>query len=361
MRKQVLFTLTVLVLVTLACSLVNGLGSGDSGDSGDSESVPPPAPATEAQAVPQDTGAGPETINLSNPAMYANDAYPAYKMNTSIKYDGVDTTGSPKTFELVFNIANQLEPRAQHISMAGGDDSTENIEFIVLGDQAMSIFPGVGCTIFPAESMQDQSPEESFPDMNGLLTGQAKRVETGINIEGVVTDRYELTSENMADPDNSETPKINDGSVYVAQDGNYIVRIEMNGTVNTAENGFDPNTEAQVSLNYTFIPVEDGSLNIVPPTECADQLAGSSDYPVMDGASGLISMEDTVFYTVEASLDEVLDFYRTTMPEDGWEMAKDVGGSNISFATLEFTKDGESVEVNAITTGDSVSVTVTKK
>ena len=360
MKKQILLAMTTLTLVTLACSLVSGLGSGDSGDAGDSESTPSSAPATEAPVVSGDSGAGPETIDLSNPALYANDAYSTYKMNMAIKYDGVDTSGSQKSFDLVFDVESQLDPKAQRISMTG-EDAMESIEFVVLGDQAMSVFPGIGCSVFPVSTMQDQSPEESIPDVNGLLTGQAKRVESGVNIEGVVTDRYELTSENMADPDNSESPKINDGSVYVAQDGGYIVRIEMNGTVNTEENGFDPNTEAQVSLNYTFIPVEDGSLNIVPPAECADQLAGSSDYPVMDGASGLVSMEETVFYTVETSLDEVLDFYRTTMPEDGWEMTKDVGGSNISFATLEFTKNGESVEVNAITTGDSVSVTVTKK
>lgn len=360
MRKQVLLTLTALVLVTLACNLVSGLGSGDSGDTGDSEGAPPPAPETEAPAVSQGLGAGSETIDLSNPALYANDAYPAYKMSMAIMYDGVDTAGTPKLFDLVFHIENQTQPKAQRISMAGGD-AMESIEFVVLGDQAMSVFPGVGCSVFPASSMQDQGPEESIPEMNGLLTGQAKRVETGVNIEGVVTDRYELTSENMIDPNSSETPKVTDGSVYVAQDGGYIAKIKMNGTVNTAENGFDPNTEAQVNLNYTFFPIEDGSLVISPPAECADQLASSSDYPVMDGASGLVSMEGVVFYTVEASLDEVLDFYRTTMPEDGWELTKDVGGSNISFATLEFTKDGESVEVNAITTGDSVSVTVTKK
>ena len=358
MKKQVLLALTALTLVTLACSLMSGLG-GDAGDSGDS-GAPAAAPATEAPAISQDAGANPETIDLSNPALYVNNAYSTYKMNMAIKYEGVDTAGSPKSFDMVFNIENQTQPKAQRITIAG-EDATENIEFVILGDQAMSVFPGVGCSVFPASSMQGQSPEEGIPDVNGLLTGQAKRVETGVSIEGVITDRYELTSENMADLDTSETPKVSDGSVYVAQDGGYIVRIEMNGTVNTADNDFDPNTEAQVSLNYTFIPVEDGSLVITPPAECADQLAGGNDYPVMDGASELISMQDMVFYTVTASLDEVLDFYRTKMAEDGWTLTKDVGGGSISFATLEFTKDGETVEVGAITTKDAVSITVTKK
>ena len=86
-----------------------------------------------------------------------------------------------------------------------------------------------------------------------------------------------------------------------------------------------------------------------------------NEYPLIDGASGLASTEGVVFYTVEASLDEVLNFYRTKMGEDGWTLTSDVGGGTVSFATLEFSKDGESVEVGAITTGDGVSVTITKK
>ena len=359
MKKQVVFALAALALVTLSCSLVSGLG-GDSGDSEDTGDAPQVVTVTVAPAMPQDSGAGPETIDLSDPALYANDAYVTYKMNMEIKYDGMDTAGNSNSFTLVASIENQEQPKAQRISMAG-EDPTESIEFVVIGDQVMNVFPGMGCTVLPASSMEGQNPEESVPDIDGLLTGQAKRIETGVSIEGIVTDRYELTSENMTDPDNSETPKITDGSVYIAQDGGYIVRIEMNGTVNTAENDFDPNTETQVSLNYTFIPVEDGTLLITPPAECEEQLSGGSEYPVMEGASELFSMQDTMFYTVNASLEEVLDFYRTAMSEDGWTLSNEMGGGSVSFATLEFTKDGESVEVNAITTGEAVSVTVMKK
>ena len=358
MKKQVLLALTILVGATLACSLVSSLG-GDAGEPADPES-PASERVTEAPDEPQDAGTGLETIDLSDPALYPTSVYPTYMVDMALKYEGIDMTGAPKTFDLNIQIENQSEPKAQRFSM-GGADPSESMQFVVIGDQAMSVFPGVGCTVFPASSMQGPDPTESAPDIDEMMTGQAQLVESGVEIDGILTDRYELTSENMADAGDSEVPNIQDGSVYVARDGGYIVRVEMTGTVNTAENGFDPNTEAQVTLTYTFIPVENGALVVSPPTECADQLSGTSEYPVIDGASELISFENSFFYTYTGSLEDVTDFYRTKMVEDGWTLTNESGGANISFATLSFSRDYESIDVKAIQNGDEVSVTIEKK
>lgn len=354
MKTQILLALTALVLITLACSLLSSPG-GEPVSPEDSGDTPSSVHVTEAPSESQDAGAGPETIDLSDPALYPKDTYPTFKMDTSLKYDGVDITGSSKTFNMNFKVESQEEPKAQYIWISS-NSAEEGMEFVTMGDQSMSVFPGVGCTVFPTSSMEDDSPEEMVPDVSGSFKGQAQRVETDIDIEGILTDRYALTSENMTD-----NTVVTDGSMYVARDGGYIVRIEFVGTSKTGEMDFDPDAETQMSMSYTFIPVEDGSLVITPPDACAEQLAGGSKYPVMDGASDLISMGDTVFYTVNASLEEVQNFYRTKMVEDGWTLVDDVGGGSISFATLEFSKDGEAVEVSAITTGEGVSVTITKK
>ena len=364
MKKQVLLSLAALALVTLACSLMSGLG-GDTGAPevpGDSDSAPPESSVTEAPAVSEDAGAGLETIDLSDPALHTTkDDYPAFKMTMNFKYEGVDTAGNPKTFDQDFTFEAQKEPKAQHISMAG-DTPDESMEFVTIGDQSMSVFPGVGCTVFPTDSMEGPGAEEflAIPDFSKSFKGQAQRAETGVDIEGTLTDRYTITAENMNDSEDEFT-NITNGNVYVSQDGGYIVRVELTGTVKTATLDFDPNTDVQLDLNYTLIPVTDGSINIVPPSECAEQLSGDSKYPVMDGAEGLIVMGDTVFYTVNASLGDVAEFYKTEMPADGWTLANEMGAENISFFTLEFTKDSEAVDVDAITTGEGVAVTITKK
>ena len=360
MKKQVIFTVIFLLTTTLACSLVSSLG-GDAGDSSDAQE-PSSAPGAESDSSSehQESGIGPEMLDLSAKSLYLSGKYPAYKMSMNMQYEGVDTAGSPKVFNLDFYVENQEDPKAQRIVIGEGEQA-EGIEMVVLGDQVMSVFPGFGCSVFPASSMEGENPEENIPDLSELLTGQAKLAETGVDVDGVMTDRYELTSENMTDSGVAGVPKVSEGYLFVARDGGHIVRLEMSGIANTEENGFDPNTETQVFLQYTFIPVENGSLVISPPADCADQVSGISEYPVMDGASEISAIQGMVFYTVDNTMQEVLNFYKGEMEEQGYELTQENGGSDISLATLEFTKDGTTVQVTAIQNGDTVSVTVNEK
>ena len=56
---------------------------------------------------------------------------------------------------------------------------------------------------------------------------------------------------------------------------------------------------------------------------------------------------------------DVLDFYLTEMSNAGWTLTNDESSSTLSFAALEFEKDGIKVSVNAIAQGDKVAVTIT--
>ena len=305
--------------------------------------------------------AGPETIDLSDPVLYSREAYPSYMLKMEIESVGVDTTGTPQTFNLSYNIENQAEPKAQHVIMAG-QGATGTVEIVIVGGQVMSVNPGGGdCSIFPASAMGGQSPEETIPKIETLLTGQAKRAKTGVKVEGITTDQYKITSANMTNPSSSATPRVTDGNVYVAREGGYVARVEIKGTVNTGQNGFDPTIESEISLNYTFVPVEDGSLEIAPPAECEQQLAGGGTFPLMDGATDLVSTTDVVYYNVEASLDEVSNFYRTRMVEDGWAITNDNSGESASAATMEFSQGDRIVVVDAIVQGGKVIVTLQGK
>lgn len=65
-------------------------------------------------------------------------------------------------------------------------------------------------------------------DLQGGFTGQANRVETGVEIEGIVAARYEIRAENLST--DSDFSNVTDASLYIARDGGYIVRVEVNGT-----------------------------------------------------------------------------------------------------------------------------------
>ena len=331
MKKQILLILEVFVLAAIALSLSACGGK-----------------------------VGPETIDLSNAAFYAREAYPNFKLNMQITSVGVDATGTMKTFILFYDIASQAEPKAQHITMAG-EGATGTVEIVILGDQVMTVNPGAGCSVFPVSAMEGQRPEDTIPKIDTLLTGEAKRIETGIEIEGVITDKYELSTTNMTNPGSSATPRVTEGSAYVAREGGYIARVEIDGLVNSGQNGFDPNVESQIALSYTFIPVQDGSLDITPPAECQEQLTGGNAYPLMDGAADLVFAQDALFYNVNASLDDALAFYRARMIEKGWTLTNDNSSDTASTATLEFSKGSESVLVSIVAQGENVSVTINKK
>lgn len=304
--------------------------------------------------------AGPASIDLSDPAMYVHDAYPDYRLNMEIKSEGVDMTGAQKTFILSYDIENQTDPKAQHITMAG-EGASGTVELVILDDQVMSVNPDGSCSIFPVSAMEGQNPEDTIPKIDTLLTGNAKRVKTGVKVEGITTDQYEITTANMTNPGSSATPNITDGSVYVARDGGYIARVELTGKLNSGQNGFNPNVESQITLNYTFVPVKGGTLEIAAPAECEDQLAGGGAYPLMDGAAGLVSTPNMLYYTVDAPLDEALNFYRTRMAEDGWTIKSDTGGNSDAFANIEFVKGNEGVAVNFMAQGERLTITLQPK
>ena len=81
----------------------------------------------------------------------------------------------------------------------------------------------------------------------------------------------------------------------------------------------------------------------------------------MEGAKDLSSLQGSIFYTVTAALDDVANFYRTEMVAAGYTPGEESGGSNVSFMTLNFSKDGENVAVQLFQNGDDVTVTIAKE
>ena len=96
-----------------------------------------------------------------------------------------------------------------------------------------------------------------------MITGQAPRVESGIEVNGYVTDKYELSSENFVGKAKGVST-----FVYVAREGGFITLFEMKSQGNETRYGFDPNQFTDFSLTYSYTLVEDGSLDIVIPAEC---------------------------------------------------------------------------------------------
>ncbi|TFH65249.1 MAG: hypothetical protein E4G90_06555 [Gemmatimonadales bacterium] len=105
---------------------------------------------------------------------------------------------------------------------------------------------------------------DNIPRIQEWLTGQATRVESGIEVNGFVSDKYELSGDTLQGGDGLVS-----AYVYVARDGGFITRYELHFQGNEGRFGFDSSQLTDTSLIYNYYLMEDGSLEISIPAECS--------------------------------------------------------------------------------------------
>jgi hypothetical protein len=269
-KTPILISLVILLLASPACSAGGATPATQAAQEPATQAVQEPTtviePTTPAattvptqEAVAVDGTPGPETIDLTDSALYITSSSPAYSFTTQAEFSGVDTTGAAKEVSLLMLVERQTQPQpTQHgvVKVTGGEGSAESV---VIGDQVYIVFQGI-CN---STDLNGQKISDGMPDLRQEVKGQAQRVESGINVNGYVTDKYELTSENMVAED-----ELISAFVYVARDGGFITLFEVQGRTKTNYQGLDPNQLTDITTTYNYIPVEDGSFEVAIPAEC---------------------------------------------------------------------------------------------
>ncbi|MCJ7513056.1 MAG: hypothetical protein MUO23_08820 [Anaerolineales bacterium] len=284
-RSSIILALAIVLMTSLACTI--------GGTALSTEVVKEPTPGSEqtnpvATTVPaqeaggNDPAAGPETIDLTNPALYIVPSAPAFKFESTIKYTGVDTTGVAKEVSEIGLAEVQTQPQTTQrfsSSLEGYVDSpgtTGSINIlssdtVIIGDQMTSAqmvsvngaAPELFCNTGLASEVQGPSLLESTPKIQEWLIGQAPRVESGIQVNEFVSDKYELSGDTLQGGDGLVS-----AYVYVARDGGFITRFELQSQGTEGRFGFDPTLLTDISRTYNYFLVEDGSLQIANPAEC---------------------------------------------------------------------------------------------
>lgn len=375
-KHYMYFALVIILLASQACSVGGPAPSTDGGQEPVTTGEPTSPVATTApsqEAVAIDGPPGPETIDLTSPALYIHPNAPAYEFESTIEYTGVDTTGVAKEVTSIRAIEAQTQPQpAQRLVLDNGGGSSETI---AMGDQVYMNFPTMGgCNAFPDAGQQDLSGH--MPNLQEEITGQARRVESGIEVNGFVTDKYELSSANLVADD-----ELISAFVYVARNGAFITLFELQGRAEIDFQGLglpplphqlaDPNQLADFTRADNYILAEDGSLDIAIPASCVDPAGLAGEFPVMDGALASIIGTGSVFYQIAKPGSEVADFYRAEMPNRGWALTEDTivesvvteSGSTFPIVTLVFTKDGKYfvVKVEGVDGDPATGVTIKEK
>ncbi|MEK6221330.1 MAG: hypothetical protein N2D54_03695, partial [Chloroflexota bacterium] len=214
-----------------------------------------------------------------------------------------------------------------------------------------------GCFVLAADLLV--TGIEDALEVDNTLINQAELLEPGVMVNGVITDAYTITADNIADTE-IEDLNISSGTVFVARERGYLARIQFTGTSLLGEGfaDFDPSVAADVAYSFDYTPIA-GLLEIVPPPGCEAQYQANISLPRMPDAQGFVSTAEGIYYTSLSPLADVLDFYRAEMAVLGYTL--DTDSANPPMATLEFSKDGEVISVETFQNGDQVIVTATKK
>ncbi|MCB8927161.1 MAG: hypothetical protein H6652_16195 [Ardenticatenaceae bacterium] len=328
--------------------------------------------ATAVPAAPEETetaddgglfsGLFAQSVNVSETVQELDDLN-SYQMQMEIS-----TTYSETTQLIQASIIVSTDPPQSSMTfifeglgdMAGMDSmSMTQIE----GTSYMEV-PGLGCITTTEGDMMGEDFADSMAASQFMEeVGEAELVgEETIN--GIDTLHYTFDETALQ----NEMSELNwaQGDVYIAKEGNYVVRFRMEGEGNVSDalmalDQGDTMTEARIGQMVIQMDISNINepVNITIPEACENSGAGNSEYPILEDAAEYSSFGSFVTYTTETAFADIVTFYQENLAAQGW--VYDEGESLIlenSTALMYFTLDERTLTVTVTEISGSSSFTV---
>ncbi len=194
-----------------------------------------------------------------------------------------------------------------------------------------------------------------------LQTGEAKLVNRGETINGILTDRYTLNEASMS----QFGAVVEKADLWVAREGGYLVKYDLTikvapGSMNPANIPADVATLSEGTIAYNWALEDINKTTITIPSVCSSQTVGV-DLPLPPGTQVDMEMGNLTMGKVSASMDSVLAFFKTEYPKLGYQLTYETGDAQSGYI-LEFVKDGQKVTVQFSTSSDgSVGITLMRE
>ncbi|WP_448544820.1 hypothetical protein [Roseiflexus sp.] len=194
-----------------------------------------------------------------------------------------------------------------------------------------------------------------------LQTGEAKLVNRGETINGILTDRYTLNEASMS----QFGAVVEKADLWVAREGGYLVKYDLTikvapGSMNPANIPADVATLSEGTIAYNWALEDINKTTITIPSACSSQTVGV-DLPLPSGTQVDMEMGNLTMGKVSASMDSVLAFFKTEYPKLGYQQTYETGDAQSGYI-LEFVKDGQKVTVQFSTSSDgSVGITLMRE
>lgn len=344
--RILMLVVTVLALAALACSI--GGGGGQPSDTGAATPASSEGGGGEVSTSPT------KEVATSAPTLAENDLtlstltdglamLKSYKSTFTVKFVGKDGQAQPVDGSLETREEFIQEPRAQRIAVTSigfseeQADQSDMFEMITIGDTSYMVMQDQDGkrSCISMSSAEDTKPQQGLLslDMLGGVSG-AKYVKTD-TVNGIKTKHYAWKEGGLVGLGFTSAK----GDVWVAVDGNYVVKYTAEATGkdmlfgSTAEEG-------TITVEYNLTEVN-GSFQIEPPADCE---APATDIPVMADAKDKSTFGEMVSYTSASAFADVVEFYKTEMPNNGWQPSGEPTEME-GLAMLEFAKDNRKAQV----------------
>lgn len=287
------------------------------------EPVATEVPAAEPTAETGDDSLSsifPQSLNVSDSAQ-GFDTLDSYQMEMTIATTVSDTT---QTIHATMIISTDPAQSQMSFSFEGMEDMAGmgNMSMTQIEGTSYMIVPEFGC-ITSAAGETDDAFSNSL-DANEFLEeiGEAQLVgEETIN--GIETLHYTFDETAVQD----ETTQFNSvqGDVYIAKEGNYIVRFRLEGEGPVGSLGIamlEEETDADQTIGLMVIEMNLTSINepveITIPAECGNSGVADSEYPVLEDAYESGSFGGIVTYKTDTPFADAVAFYQESLAADGW-------------------------------------------
>jgi len=221
---------------------------------------------------------GPDVLSLTDPWLITNFTG-SYSQNESTTVEGVTPSGAAIKTSVVRNSMEQANPdwtTYSLIQQSTNDQVIDRYESAII--QGMVYSGSTTCSSHPDPKAGELHLMDARPYsiLTRDLTRHLKRVETGISINGVITDRYELRRDNFMDPE--AVVEFVSGSLYRAREGgylvqlDYVIKIKPQSWATNMGDDFSMSELSQVTYHFDRVYAPEGTLTAKAPEVCAGQL-----------------------------------------------------------------------------------------
>ncbi len=309
-------------------------------------SEPEEAAAEEAPAAEtsEEESSSPIAEMLQISEIDADEGLENYEMSLSMNFTTEDDVAQVITADIVYG--TNPDAMSMNISMEGVEGAEEfgSMSMVQLDGTSYMVVPGLGCINAPVDDSTD-NPFADLTNSDQVLEGVNNANFVGEEtINGVNTLHYTFDETNLT-PEEAQDIEWVEGHIYLAKDGDYMVRFVMEGEGGMDQFGTGEDQFGTMRMEYDIAPI-DGAVSVEIPAECANSGADNSPYPILDDASEYSSFGGLISYMTAVPLDEAATFYDDGLAADGW--TKDEGAGMYvegSLVNATYTRDGESINV----------------